>query len=223
MNTEIFLNSKVVNQFMDKCPYCERTFDGILDFPIVHIDSVKRIALPEIITDNDNLLLEVKVKKGYLWKKMIDNPEIPPNVFEQLRNSGKDRCRYDGFVYQVSPTSYHLGERNFIIRCFDFTENLHRALITKEMRETLGTLEDLVGKDVATADLRKLPGFENKIVVDCMSGFSLNFTNSDKDDVNHLGCCKLAIIGLDELNYVFCDDINIAEIKYEGRVKRDLS
>ena len=208
---------------MDKCHYCERTFGGILDFPVVHINRLDKIPLPEIISGYKNELVREKVRKGFLfWREVVDNPEVPSQVLEQFKTSGKDICRYGGFVYERIrvPPDIFLGD--MINKSVDVTGIVCKAVETNEVRRTMKTLENLIGKEVATADIRKLPGFKNKIALDQFNDFALSFDELNNNE-DGLMRCKINLSGPYSGGCLSCAGISVdlAEMQYEGRIKRD--
>lgn len=150
---------------MDECPTCERKFEKIEDFPLIHINSIS-ILEPEKVPESipswyDEDLLEKKTKG---WKREI----VPAKVLAYFKeNSDKDELIHsDGFIYKRPfedtkeykerqgneapkpiPPKFWKRSRNYSV--------IIKKIITENSRLTnyFKSLEQLVGKEVQRAQI----------------------------------------------------------------------
>lgn len=139
---------------MNQCPTCDHKVERMSDYPILHIESVSRTPIPEYIGALDGFVPTTKVIKNawgfFLFgTKMVDNPDIPPRVFEELRSGKKDVFSFEGKIYRTVdgyPNVYNISK--------DMTAEVHEVLRDDFVGRSLATLESMVGKDIPTKEFR---------------------------------------------------------------------
>jgi len=120
----------------DKCPTCERDFQGLQDYPLIYVAEFERVKLP---TD---LVLP-------FYEEIIDRP--PQEVLDHFRQN-KDQKSYvcNGWEWSLENEwdtgSYRRGQQNQL------------PIVIAKLNPYLDTLDSLVGKEVEKSQL--LPNFE---------------------------------------------------------------
>ncbi|MBI2146111.1 hypothetical protein HYU22_02095 [Candidatus Woesearchaeota archaeon] len=135
---------------MDHCPTCEHEVQDLRDYPLIQINAVSRVPLPEYIGSSIGFVPLKKTKGTFPFgTKVIDNPDIPDMVFQELRGGGKKAISFAGYIWQIVdtyPDVYTLSK--------DITSDVMSAVNGNLIQQSLSTLESLVGKDISTKELR---------------------------------------------------------------------
>ena len=222
---------------MDKCPTCERKFEKIEDFPLIHINSVS-ILEPEKVPETipswyDEDLLEKKTKG---WKREI----VPAEVLAYFKeNPDKDELIHsDSFIYKrpfEDTKEYKERDGNkvpqsnnpkFWKRSQNYSAIIKKLIEKSRLTNYFKSLEQLVGKEVQRAQI--FPKFEKDEYFRCtfeIPGTDYNLGFSENKTRKGIRKAKLIIMGqgpnlgsaggptLSEL-------LTVGKIEYEGRIKK---
>lgn len=144
---------------MDRCPYCLQDIKSLIDFPQVKIHKFERLSIPEFFCGELKGYQKDKLRKGLVFKRDVDNPDISAEVLRKLREK-KGLVQFNGFLYDSRPPfsdTYGVYE--------DRTPQVKALIESQEVKKTLSTLEASVGKIMDACDildLRMLNHIQNK-------------------------------------------------------------
>ncbi len=203
---------------MDKCPSCDRSFEGLRDFPLVYISSFRRIVVPSLI-GSSHCKLHPETKSAALG-----NLPIPGAVLELFRESGRKAISYEGMVYRRDNVKSSDG-MTWYERSEDVTEIVREALKIPEITGTLSDIEKLfVGKESNTKNILSLSGFAGRFRVRDYADLQLAIydTRARKEGLREANICLNGGWGGGSVSSASIS-VDLAELVYEGRVRRGLS
>jgi len=228
------------------CPCCDTEIKWIKQFPFAKITSFQRLQLPDLIEGPVEDILPVYLtEKRFFINSVIQNPQIPEEVVQRLVQSNK--FSYQGRIYQrvtLFDNSTQYVKEDFLkanpemtkteieesfkgvkkepgVRIYkDFTKRVKEFLTYSRAKETLKTLEESVGKTLATRDIFNLhcinqneyPTFleafnlriQEKNFGECVLGVDSLRSSADI----HLGCGPGA--------YMIGFELDVAKFTYNG-------
>lgn len=214
---------------MEKCPACERKFKGIRDFPLIVIHEFRRLEVPETLEYSNNIHNErIEIATGFLWFKkrlLVDNPNIPINVLEDLRKR-HDEYKEGDKIYRRYFERHTDGtpKRTDHIEVFQISPNrAYELMKSPEVLMTLSELEKMVGREVRMDEILALRGF-GPDAISYGDVKDIEFLFSEKASSNAL---RKSVLGLAaDIEDYDCHlggspigiSQDVAEITYEGRV-----
>lgn len=139
---------------MDQCPYCERKFEKLSDFPKISVVSFKRFQIPEGIEFIDSSNLYVR-RPWWCWSP---TPRVPEEIADALEKPGSTRVSLRGITYKKARRTDE--GHQFYHGAVDVTSDVKTALQHHEVQRVISTLEDSVGQELLTNDLLTLPAFK---------------------------------------------------------------
>ena len=135
---------------MHACPSCERPFEGVRDFPVVLISTVKRIEVPDILMGHPASDTFYDNDKG-------GRKQIPPEVKALFRRQVK-KVRHDGLVY-IKNKELRWRDPQTYSTYYDVTDAVHEAVQHPQVTSSLAALEARVNQDTDVRSLYQLSGF----------------------------------------------------------------
>jgi len=126
----------------------------LCDFPVIHIEQFAEFPIKSPIKGLQQILLFDKVKQGWLFKRYLDNPDMPKEVIRQFRQDDCDSVLHEGFVYvrllsqagyvyqrspEISNIVRQARDHPFVCDNFRYiTDNQGRDLVTWDLIKRLG-------------------------------------------------------------------------------------
>lgn len=222
---------------MKQCPYCDKKFEKLRDFPLIKIIKFERLKLPEII-GHFGMMTFYDEKKVLPHERLeLFLSPLPEEALKSFEESGRDIVLYEKMVFKKTGeqtkngTILYEGGK-------DITEIVNKTTETSQVQETFKALENLVGKEIEPKQLLSLPAF-TQFEVGKYKDFSLLLRNSSKKDElkNDLRINTLSLVGdwdgmhiSDPISgedlgnysrYAFPKiSCNLAELYFEGRLRR---
>lgn len=132
---------------MDRCPCCERGFEGFYDFPRIYVVGLKRLPLPEII-EGKNYELH-RQKRSFFGNKI--KPPIPQEAVRLLNKSDTDVRAYMGRVYRKAG----FNDEAYYKSAADITDITKAIIRTTDVQNALSALEKFAGKEVRSNEVLK--------------------------------------------------------------------
>jgi hypothetical protein len=224
---------------MEKCPYCERKFEWIKDFPVIYINQFQKLEVPETLKISRGYPLPDKVYKNLfldLVRRVVDNPKIPKEVLRELRKSRAPevKVKHGNSIYSIehSLKGYFFDcvprehpKSAIPISVMDIISNKAIELLkSPDVQKTLSQLEAMVGKEVRTKEIFSLQGFDEKrIKYAGLNDIQFMFRG---EEILENGLRKLKLGLAAEVDEYDCHlggspigiYQNLAEIIYEGRI-----
>ncbi len=203
---------------MDTCPTCERTAKRLDDYPLVQVLDYRRCEIPEYIGGRGQELVPTTIVRGHLfWKRIVDNPAIPTEVFRELRVEKKNIAAAGGNVYRRFD-----GFDESYQRSRDITAEMQAALQNEPVQQVLSTLEEVVGKDFSTKEFVKRLRIGQKFTVGTHDDVSLeldDFYHHPDDTSPRSG--QVAIVGgwVGLRDRVALVNLKLAKFEYVGKFK----
>lgn len=187
---------------MKKCPACEREFEGIEDFPLVEIVGFKRLPISKLISRGEII--------PYIEKKVenFGSEALPEEVLKLFKESGKNIEVYEGKVYRKEAALYNNLQTYTCQE--DLTDVVKKAIETREVKETLSSIEKLVGKEIRTRKLLKLLDFE-PLTID-HNEITLDFIDEERVKKDGTRISRVTLAGSE----YFIQDL--AELYYIGKI-----
>ena len=205
---------------MDTCPTCERTAKRLDDYPLVQVLDYRRCEIPEYIGGRGQELVPTTIVRGHLfWKRIVDNPAIPTEVFRELRVEKKNIAAAGGNVYRRFD-----GFDESYQRSRDITAEMQAALRGELVQQVFSTLEEVVGKDLSTKEFVKRLGIGQKFTVgdsdDVSVEFEDDFYQSD-DNLPRSGRVTIAGGWIGDFYHMRMASLsrNLATLRYVGKFK----
>lgn len=195
---------------MEECLCCKREIKRIEDYPKVFIESVERIAIPEIIGDSDYDIVPARIceRDWFFRKREVDNPEFF-RILRMLINKTTPVV-VDGLVYEYlnenvteGADSEVGGEERYVISN-DISERVKNVILSNEVQDCLLGLENLVEKEVETKKLLSM-------------GFVSPFGDYENVHLFFSSYNNLSQVGV----YISDGDswsLRLMELKYQGRL-----
>src|SRR3989344_1778055 len=116
------------------------------NYNLIYIQSFEKIHLPKIIS----------VRK-FLFKKLIDNPELSEEVIKTLRESSEDVLSVEDVVYKKGIDAY--TAEVYFDSYVDLTADVLRSINHPDIRNLLILLLNSSKRSVMVKNLLSLPGF----------------------------------------------------------------
>ncbi|MDD5193162.1 MAG: hypothetical protein PHF67_01105 [Candidatus Nanoarchaeia archaeon] len=132
--------------------------EDINKYNLVYIKDFERLHLPRFILGNFIKRYPEKVSiRKFLFKKLIDNPELSAEVLENLRGSSEDIVSIEDTIYKKGIDA-ETGDVYFD-SYMDLTAEVIRSMNHSDIRNLLLLLLNSPRRSVMIKDLLSLPGF----------------------------------------------------------------
>lgn len=195
---------------MKDCPACARTFEKLEDFPLIVLQKLTRLEIP------DKVKLPFEDRTLFAESEYYGKEEAPGQVVGLLENSEDKLVEFDGWNwYRMSYGTGYIYKR----RKEDIKDEVAGLL-----EPYLQKLEGLVGNELPTSEF--VPPFERDSYFKFSfripdTGYNLALVEGKNDE--HTGdrisrVSNLTILGQGFERSTLRDIVSIARLEYEGKV-----
>lgn len=177
----------------------EKRFEKLQDFNLVYLSNFQEFPIASMIQGSflQRYPEKVSVRNFLVFKKLIENPEIPFEVMESFKQ-GQELVLFEGVIYKKVVENGEVFYDSFK----DAGEKVREILALSEIKETIQVIIDNVGRQVLSRNLFSLSGFsliENEVYGD----LSLSFKEESFDGKQRT--CRLVLTNVKDSNQISVD------------------